>query len=288
MTHDAGTISPPGAWLDLNGEALSERILLLGPTDSGKSTLARWLVNRMVRSGRRVGWIDGDIGQSMLGLPTTMNLALVDGILEKVPSVEKTFFIGSSNAAGHAPAILAGLKQLHSRALDLEAERLIIDTTGFVDKMAGGLTLKQWKIELLRPGTILALQRQRELEPILAPLRKHRAFQVVDLPIVPEVRRKSTDVRRKRRRGKLKAYFEKAVPLCIDIPELPIHDLPLARRFSVLGLLDEQGFCLELGVILEHRTRQLEILTPLVDTSRLAAVRVGASRLDPATGLEIS
>jgi polynucleotide 5'-kinase involved in rRNA processing len=42
-----------------------------------------------------------------------------------------------------------------------------VDTTGLVDPSQGGKALKQWKIELRAPTTVIGLQRRQELEPIL-------------------------------------------------------------------------------------------------------------------------
>ena len=44
-------------------------VMLLGSTDSGKTTLARYIVESLVAGHLRTALIDADIGQSFIGLP---------------------------------------------------------------------------------------------------------------------------------------------------------------------------------------------------------------------------
>ena len=46
--------------------------LIIGATDSGKSTLAKYLVQKLVSQNINVCLIDSDVGQSSLGLPGTI------------------------------------------------------------------------------------------------------------------------------------------------------------------------------------------------------------------------
>ncbi|MCX7667816.1 MAG: Clp1/GlmU family protein, partial [Atribacterota bacterium] len=54
-------------------------IMVLAPGDRGKSTLVRLLYSFFLREGRRVGWIDSDLGQSTVGPPTTVGLVISRG-----------------------------------------------------------------------------------------------------------------------------------------------------------------------------------------------------------------
>jgi len=56
--------------------SLRGTIMVIGASDTGKSTLARYLFQELCRAGLRVAYLDGDVGQSTLGLPTTMTVAL--------------------------------------------------------------------------------------------------------------------------------------------------------------------------------------------------------------------
>ena len=50
--------------------------MIIGASDTDKSTLARHLYQELCRRGCRAAYLDADMGQSTLGLPTTLNLAL--------------------------------------------------------------------------------------------------------------------------------------------------------------------------------------------------------------------
>jgi len=52
--------------------------ILLGTTDTGKSTLAKFLIFDLCKRGVKVALVDADIGQSLLGLSTTIGLALFE------------------------------------------------------------------------------------------------------------------------------------------------------------------------------------------------------------------
>ncbi|BFZ01915.1 hypothetical protein BsWGS_04954 [Bradybaena similaris] len=63
------------------------RILVVGPTDVGKSTLCRILVNYAVRLGRSPVLADIDVGQGNMGLPGTLGALVV----ERTADVEEGF-----------------------------------------------------------------------------------------------------------------------------------------------------------------------------------------------------
>jgi polynucleotide 5'-hydroxyl-kinase GRC3/NOL9 len=52
-------------------------ILLLGATDTGKTTFLTWLANTLLVQQRRIAIVDADVGQSSLGPPTTIGLSVV-------------------------------------------------------------------------------------------------------------------------------------------------------------------------------------------------------------------
>ena len=122
----------------------------------------------------------------------------------------------------------------------------------------------------------------------MAPLRKSSCIKVIDLPVACSIKRKSTEKRMQNRRKKFRDYFSQAVTCTLGISDLPVYDLPLARRYSLAGLLDRFGFCLALGIILEQDRDILKILAPLPDLTGVEALRIGQLRMDPATGLEIA
>lgn len=54
------------------------RIMVVGPTDVGKSTLCQLLLNYAVRIGRAPLFVDIDVGQSMISIPGTIAAAVIE------------------------------------------------------------------------------------------------------------------------------------------------------------------------------------------------------------------
>ena len=54
------------------------RVMVVGPQDVGKSTLCRILLNYAVRMGRAPIFVDLDVGQGEISVPTTLGANLVE------------------------------------------------------------------------------------------------------------------------------------------------------------------------------------------------------------------
>jgi polynucleotide 5'-hydroxyl-kinase GRC3/NOL9 len=284
MTDDR--ICIPTAWETLDPERLTGTILVIGASDRGKSTLVRWLVEKLLRRQPKVGWLDGDIGQSTLGVPSTMSLAVLKQFDRNTPQRQGTFFVGATSPRGHMLPTLVGVELLKELALKKGAAAVVIDTTGLVAEDAGGGALKRWKIELLRPGTVIALQRDGELEHLLAPMRRERRFALHEIPVAQGVVARSAEERAGRRRLLFRRYFEKSHTKQIDPAHIPVYGEETGRPGRLAAFLDGRGLTLALGTIAATKAGRLEILTPLDDASEVAGLRLGSILLDPATGEE--
>lgn len=278
------SIQVPAEWRELGVENLSGTIMVIGDSNSGKSTFTRWLVARLCRFHDRVGWLDGDMGQTTLGVPTTLNLAVVSNWDGPLPRPDAAFFVGSTSPKRHMLPTLVGVQLLRERALAQETTALVVDTTGLVAPMAGGGALKEWKIAMLRPTTIIALQRERELEHILAPLRRETHMALHSFPVVDAVRSRSPEGRAKRRRTLFLDYFSEALLERIRIRDLPVYGLEKVCPQRLVSFQDRWGLSLALGVIRSVSAGVLEIFTPLRQTNEVASLRVGDLRLDSDSG----
>jgi len=277
----------PAGWPVLEQQRLTGTVLIIGATDSGKSTLVCWLAERLLERHRIVGWLDGDIGQSTLGVPSTMNLALLDCAPEGLPRVAKSFFVVAVSPRGHMLPVLVGARRLWQQARVAGATVVLVDTTGLVAAEAGGSALKEWKIELLQPMTIIALQAERELEHILAPLRRDRRMTLHVLEPAAAVRRRSPEERSARRARLFRDYFAGAGAMRVTLRSRPFYGLEKAVPGQLLSLNDAEGFSVALGLVLNRGGGVLEILTPVADLREVTGVRIGDMRLDEGTGNEI-
>src|SRR4030042_6426368 len=84
--------------------------IILGGTDTGKSTLAKFLIFNLCKRGLKVALVDADIGQSFLGPPSTIGFAVFksDPDWEVVLSPPEIFFVGSITPEGDFPIHLKG------------------------------------------------------------------------------------------------------------------------------------------------------------------------------------
>ncbi len=143
----------PGWRKALEDLQTARAILLLGATDTGKTTFLCWLANGLYAQGHRVAIVDADVGQSSLGPPTTIGLGVVAqpfGSLQELTPVG-LFFVGSTSPRSHLLPMLVGTKRMVDRAHTLGVDHVIVDTCGFI-AAGGGQALRYYTITLVDPN----------------------------------------------------------------------------------------------------------------------------------------
>ncbi|RLA85840.1 MAG: AAA family ATPase, partial [Deltaproteobacteria bacterium] len=199
----------PQAWYQLAEEVIQKDriVVVLGASDTGKTTLCRFLLQEALGKGLRSAYIDADVGQSVIGPPTTLGMVLLReqrDLLDPVPLC--LYFLGATSPAQELLAAVAGARRLLERALELGAEFAVVDTTGLV---AGdmGFRLKFYKIEVLSPTDVIAIRRGLELEHILRAFRGRQRPKIHLLPPSRGVQRRDQLQRQLYRSGRFEAYF---------------------------------------------------------------------------------
>src|SRR4030067_3879224 len=100
-------IPAPKEWFEVLDVLEKEKgmAILLGATDTGKSTLAKFLIFNLCKRGLKVALVDADIGQSFLGPPSTIGFAVFksDPDWEIVLSSPEIFLLGSTTPRGWFP-----------------------------------------------------------------------------------------------------------------------------------------------------------------------------------------
>jgi polynucleotide 5'-hydroxyl-kinase GRC3/NOL9 len=148
----------PESWNRLVDTIESEgftKIFLFGDTDSGKSSLATYLVNKL--SGKK--WIvDLDIGQSDIAHPCAMGIGVTEGGIISISDVKMVdgFFVGSITPTGRESRCLRGVACIMNklRSLASDGDKVIVDTTGWT-KGRKAREYKLAKLEIIEPDVIV-------------------------------------------------------------------------------------------------------------------------------------
>jgi len=278
-------ISIGEGWEDLaaalRGSDTGERVYVVGATDSGKTTLCRYLVDTAAEQ-TRTAYVDCDTGQSRIGPPTTEGMAVYPG-----PSEPYLRFVGSTSPGGHFVQTITGAKRLVEKADELSARVTVIDSPGLVSGGVG-IEFQLQMIDLLRPTRIVALQRAREIERLLANFARRPGTLIHRLAVPPAVVARPAAGRRRYREERFRAYFADA-----RSQEIPLRGLGLQGRVPDLGnprgiggrlvsLNDPENFVVALGIVEDlHPGRQLEVFAPPFDPAAVASIRFGSISLDP-------
>jgi polynucleotide 5'-hydroxyl-kinase GRC3/NOL9 len=290
-------ISAPKDWHALLDVLKEEKgvAILLGATDTGKSTLAKFLITNLCQHGLKIALVDADIGQSFLGPPATISLSVFksDPNWHLILSPPEIFFVGSITPEGYFPIHLKGVKRMVDKTPSYGAELILVDTTGFV-LGEGGRELKRRKIDLLSPRFIFALQKSDELEAILEHYKEDPLLKIIRLPLSEQVRQRSMEERRIYRTDKFQEYFKHSVIQELAVEGFQIEGevvdpngetLPLDWAIRINGLLiglkDSNDETLALGLIKSYVVEKkiLRVSTPLREIERAQTIQLSSLKV---------
>ena len=292
-------ISAPREWFDFLHVLEEERgvAIILGATDTGKSTLAKFLVTNLCKRGLKMALVDADIGQSFLGPPTTIGLSVFksDPNWEIVLSPPEIFFVGSTTPEGCFPIHLKGTKRMADKAQSSGADVIMVDTTGFILGEAGK-ELKRRKIDLISPRFIIALQKSDEIEHVLELYKENPMYKIYRLPLSDQVKPRSMEERKIYRTNKFQEYFKHSTIYELVINEVQIEGevldangdtIPLdwALRINglLIGLKDSNDETLALGVIRNYfeEKKVVRVFTPLRDIQGVKTIQLSSMKIIP-------
>ena len=274
-------IIPEPEWGYLLGKLIRYKgvALIMGETDSGKSTIARYLIKRLVSKGITVSLVDSDIGQSSLGLPGTISMKVFrDERDYKTFRFERMSFLGTVNPASVIPMMI----KTCGRMVDLcrkTSEITLVDTTGLVSGRLGK-KLKTGKMERIRPEHIIAVCRGQELEHILesaSEVNIHRIRRTTN------VKTRSRAARIRYRRGRLQDYFKQAPLFRFVVDEVnagffyrarPLGPEDHAPEGTIIGL-NRYNDTIGLGIVLLHSAGSVTFKSPVKSTKRINRVILG-------------
>ncbi len=261
---------------------LSGVVMVIGSADTGKTTMARMLMDDAVAAGRTVAYVDADIAASTVGPPACVGLRFVASTtdVETLSQPDELRFVGSVEPHGvvlpHVVAVASLVDVARNRA-----DLVVVDTTGVVSGVVGQ-TLKYHIAELTKPAVVVALSRGNELDPVVGMLRRFLSTPVAEAGPPDDLFPSSPVERQMERAAAFHTYLGDdparwRVQTTVFAPTLPVG-FDVSRLDGMLvGVQDEQGRCLGLGV-LEHDDGAVRVATRHGEEMR--GLRLGSIRVD--------
>lgn len=286
-------IYPDPKWDQIPSTDLNGILMIIGGSDTGKTTFARYLFKRLKIENpeKTILFLDGDPGQGIIGPPTTItlsdNLVNINSTYQQV--FTKRYFIGSISPRGHMLQMIVGTSKLLSQIPDFEKTIVIHDTTGLVEPGLGGYALKTAMIELLQPSTIFIFQRGEELTNLTRPYKLSGRVELFEFSVSNHVLTRDKEERKKNRQRKYKEYFLKAHNYEIDWKK--IATFPFPPDFGIhklIALEDQYGFTLGLGIInsVDRKRSSINVASPLSSFEKIKSLGFGDVSLDPFTFID--
>ncbi|MDI6853634.1 MAG: Clp1/GlmU family protein [Deltaproteobacteria bacterium] len=204
--------------------------MVIGGPDTGKSTLSRYLIYRAFAAGKPAALVDLDVGQSHLGPPAALGLALFPPRFPGDDSLfpDGLYFIGQTSPVGAVLEVTVGCRTLADQALDQGVRHIVVNTSGLVQGPAA-FRLKPAQAELLRPPLILGLARERELDCLLQAMGTRDGREACVLPVSALSTRKSMEARRAYREARFREYFARARRRSLPLKKISWRGVPLSQ-----------------------------------------------------------
>ncbi|MBN1216547.1 MAG: hypothetical protein JXA99_14040 [Candidatus Lokiarchaeota archaeon] len=137
------------------------KIMTLG-ISSGKTALIKYLANNLLKNNFKGGYLDSDLGQQIMYLPTTINMGEIKDLIVSGKDIkpEYTKFIGATFPKGNLKFIVSHLcKEIiqNYTKKHKDSDFILIDTDGWI-KTEAGIIYKTFFINAIDPDFILLFQ----------------------------------------------------------------------------------------------------------------------------------
>jgi polynucleotide 5'-kinase involved in rRNA processing len=257
--------------------------LVVGPVNSGKTYLVRWLAGQLAAQSVKTAVVTTDVGQPLFGAPGAMWLSC------EAPwhRPDTGWFVGDTTPVGNLVPMVVGAKALVEEARNRGAKAVLVDTTGLVHGPIGRL-LKLHKAVVTGAQRVVVLHSDQTPAELAEPFRR-AGLLVLELPVVAQVRQREQPERAAQRQTLWARYFASAVLQAFPLERVLTPDwfprltpsAASAATGSIAGLLDERLYCVGLAVVEAIAPSALFVRTPVTDLSRVTQLQLGRLKITP-------
>jgi len=283
MDIKENTISPK--WIEIKENILSEltendskpiKIMVLG-ISSGKTTFLKYLANNFLKKGFKGGYLDSDLGQQIIYIPTTINIGNINDYIVSSENItsEKTIFIGATFPKGDNKFIVSlACRDLISdyMAKYKDTDFILIDSDGWI-KTEAGILYKNFFIKTLNPDVLIVfhddlIEELDVIEKTSKSLRKDRKIYLIKEKN-EYFYEKDKEERRFLRQSQFSKKFEefRKISIPLDTMEfikteydketdqiiekkIDVNDLVnLPYHYVIIGLMTENSELIEVGLL---------------------------------------
>jgi polynucleotide 5'-hydroxyl-kinase GRC3/NOL9 len=179
-----------------------KKIIIIGPSDTGKSTLTLFIANKLIRKGLEPIIIDSDIGQGELSPPVCIGTARLSKQTIDLASCHPTYinFIGNIQPIGYEQRITNCIIRAQDK-LYTKDNIILINTDGYISN--GEKNYKIELIEKIKPDCIICMKENGQIidlfEIIKDRFSKNSNIQILEgQPPHKEIQKSLSDRREKR------------------------------------------------------------------------------------------
>lgn len=255
------------------------KLMVMG-LSSGKTTLLKYLGNKLLDENFEVAYADTDLGQQTIYFPTTINIGQIKKPLISSEDIEPedTVFIGATFPKGNYKFIVSHacdnlIKEYYEN--NPETDIILIDTDGWI-KTNAGIVYKSFFIKTVDPDVMVVFKDEEveEFDEILSTARERKDREIL---VIDEENKYYYDKSKEERRWIRQSIFSKGfedfqkitIPLVskddqIDFMKLDYDEeedkiiekrldlreiIDLPYHYVIIAILDKQDNLLNIGLL---------------------------------------
>ncbi|KAH0890904.1 hypothetical protein HID58_053333 [Brassica napus] len=192
------------------------RVIVVGPTDSGKSTLTKMLISWAAKQGWKPTFVDLDVGQGSITIPGSIAATPIEMPLDPVEGfpldMALVYYYGHTTPANNVELYKTMVKEL-AQVLERQflgnpesrAAGMVINTMGWIDGI--GYELLLHAIETFNASVVLVLGQEKLFSMLKDVLKSKSNVDVVKLHKSGGVVARNRDYRKVARSSRIQEYF---------------------------------------------------------------------------------